>query len=94
MDFEGGRPLLDRRRRLVAHQLPHERKDDVRVGAVAVLLGLPDLEHLEPVVGGPPDVHQQPVDAALGPRTSSASMPSYIATGAGTVVMAPYIRTP
>jgi hypothetical protein len=52
---------------LIATQFPHQGEHDVGVGAVVVLLGLPDLHCLEAVGRRTPDVDQQAVDGGAGP---------------------------
>jgi hypothetical protein len=94
-DFEAAhieslRCRLRRGWRLIASQLPHQRKHHVSVGAVAMLFGLPDFHHLEAVGRSSPDVHQQAIEGAKSPENLACTA-SYISTGAGTVVMTPYI---
>ena len=67
MDVEGFCCLLDRGQGLIAGQFPHQGEDDVGVGAVVVLLGLPDLHYLEAVGRRTPDVHQQTIDRRASP---------------------------
>src|SRR4051794_26317965 len=91
VDLEDFGCLLDRRSRLVARQLLHQRKDDLGVGTVIGLLGLPHLHHLEPIGSCPPDVPRQPSTEWTLCCCIAACIPSYISTGAGTVMITPYI---
>jgi hypothetical protein len=73
-DDQAARLELFRRRlpeRPARRQLGHHGPDDLGVGAVVLLLGIPDLDDLEPPVGGPADVEERPSTEPVTRRTAA-----------------------
>ncbi len=86
-DIEDCCCLLHRRRGLITEQLLHDGKDDVGVGAVVVLSDSQTSSTSKPSGSARPTWTSKPSTDVPALLASSACIPSYISTGARTVVM-------